>query len=64
MEYIIRVNDNDMVDSNGIKRIEEMHELIRCKDCKNYNPMNYECNARMGWFYAKPDWFCADGERR
>ena len=36
-------------------------ELVRCKDCK-YND-DGECIIKAGWFPAKPDWFCADGER-
>ena len=34
MEYIIKINDNDETDSDGGKRVEEMHRLVRCKDCR------------------------------
>ncbi len=37
-------------------------EIIRCKDCK-YND-DGECIIKAGWFPVKPEWFCADGERR
>lgn len=40
----------------------QMVELIRCKDCK-YND-DGECIIKAGWFPVKPDWYCADGERR
>lgn len=45
-------------------------ELIRCKDCKHGEPCNegdVYCNNDIGTFESpvhKPDWFCADGERR
>lgn len=44
-------------------------ELIRCKDCKHYSlpQIGYErgeCLIKAGYFPVKPDWFCADGERR
>ena len=37
-------------------------EIVRCKDCKHWDKSDF------GWFCpyhhnAKPDWFCADGER-
>ena len=39
-------------------------ELIRCKDCKHWNKEDQDCNAKVGYFPAPPDWYCADGERR
>ena len=41
---------------------DKMQELVRCKDCK-YND-DGECIIKAGWFPTKPDWFCADGERK
>ena len=38
--------------------------VVRCKNCKHWDEFGYECKAKRGWFPAKPDWFCADGERR
>ena len=71
MEYIIRVNDNDLVDSGGNKRVEEINELVRCMDCKHYKMnavypgtktiMNY-C-TKTGLIGSEPNWYCADGER-
>ena len=42
-------------------------EVVRCKDCKHlleHETGELECEIRAGWFPVKPDWFCADGERR
>ena len=65
MEYIVKINDNDLVDSGGTKRIEEISELIRCKDCMYWSKdHDHQCMIKQGWFPVKPDWFCADGERR
>lgn len=62
MEYIIKINDNDVVDADGGKRVEEMHELVRCKDCrKRYTPM---CQLYFGCPKQKDSFFCADGERK
>lgn len=43
-------------------------EIIFCKDCKFYNPMNYEtktgiCNLTMHQNFGD-NWFCAGAERR
>ena len=46
----------------------EMDELVRCKDCALSHPWNDEevqCrNRRISQVYVKPDWYCADGERK
>jgi hypothetical protein len=40
-------------------------ELVRCKDCKYWSKEHDQnCMIKQGWFPVKPDWFCADGERR
>lgn len=59
-EYIIQVDDSPTWD--GSRKVFETKELVRCKDCK-YND-DGECIIKAGWFPVKPDWFCADGERR
>ena len=43
-------------------------EIIRCKDCKFYSPMNKEtktgiCNLTMHQNFGD-DWFCAGAERK
>ena len=49
----------------------DMVEVVRCKDCKHgqYEEWdNGECTDKTvycdGYGIHKPDWFCADGERR
>ena len=37
-------------------------QVVRCKDCKFLG--EGECMIRVGWFPVKPEWFCADGERK
>lgn len=68
MEYIIKINDNDETDSDGGKRVEEMHRLVRCKDCRHCTFYDGEqladCMIKQGWVPVKPDWFCADGEMK
>lgn len=48
-------------------------EVVRCKDCKHYRATPGYCAYDRIWqenkghvwgMYCKPDWFCADGERR
>lgn len=46
----------------------EQHEIVRCKDCKFYSPMNREtktgiCNLIMHQNFGD-NWFCAGAERR
>lgn len=42
--------------------------LVRCKDCKFYNPHIRECEGFGKWFGLKNEWgdndFCSRGERR
>ena len=55
-----------------IEHLEQMPsaqpEIIRCKDCKFYSPMNREtktgiCNLIMHQNFGN-NWFCAGAERR
>lgn len=55
-----------------IEHLEQMPsaqpEIIRCKDCKFYSPMNREtktgiCNLIMHQNFGD-NWFCAGAERR
>lgn len=47
-----------------------MPEIIRCKECVHGDPCNggeIYCEKDIGTFETavhKPDWFCADGERK
>lgn len=47
--------------------------IVRCKDCKHYRATPGYCAYDRIWqenkghvwgMYCKPDWFCADGEKR
>lgn len=45
----------------------EIDELVRCKDCKwvqEYESEELQGDIKPGWFPVKPNWFCADGERK
>lgn len=55
--------------------VRTISELVRCKDCKfsgcytteeNGNIYRISCNKRNDKLneWHKPDWFCADGERK
>ena len=54
---------------NGLKALPSAQpEIIRCKDCKFYSPMNREtktgiCNLIMHQNFGD-NWFCAGAERR
>lgn len=52
-------------------------EVVRCKDCKYYdyeirqlnlddidNCEHKPSDCTLYWYKHKPDWYCADGERR
>ena len=50
-----------------VKKIAEesgMVEVVRCKDCENWDEQFHFCNIRdsYGWDY-KPDDFCSYGKR-
>lgn len=40
--------------------VESRPQIVRCKDCKYWTVGSY-CPYQYG---AKPDWYCADGEKR
>ena len=57
------------------KELSEQPQIVRCKDCRYAEPTKnmrgenrYACINRMTGidqdFTHKPDWFCADGERK
>lgn len=50
------------------ERFQSQPEIVRCKDCKYYSPMNREtktgiCKLVMHQNFGD-DWFCAGAERR
>ena len=60
-EYIYEINY-----ANGIRSFGQKEEIIRCKNCKHYNPADrrrpYDCE--MGLLACFEDSFCSRGERR
>ena len=45
------------MESNG--QLFPVRELIRCKDCANYNSLMETC---INGDYCNPDFFCGDAE--
>ena len=44
--------------------VNEMPELIRCKDCKYRNEYSY-CTLYINWHHLTGDMdYCSDGERK
>ena len=61
-EFIITCQSE--LQKDGSYKIERYRELIRCKDCRYGNvKFNGIVLCSKGGM-RKPDWFCADGERR
>lgn len=66
-------DESGMTTANEVERILDsvpsaQPEIIRCKDCKFYSPMNREtktgiCNLTMHQNFGD-NWFCAGAERR
>ena len=55
---------------DAIALLKDRQEIVRCKDCKHGEPCNdgeIYCEKDIGTIVTavhKPDWFCADGERK
>ena len=48
-----------------IKESADVVEVVRCKDCKYYDPENKNCMDEMGFARIwEPDDFCSYGERK
>lgn len=66
-EYIIKVDDTKADIMGGIPLEEPPKELVRCKDCRFGEEWGrlVGCGSMKGFGIThKPDWFCADGERK
>ena len=66
-EWIVSIADEGEI--GVIESANWMQELVRCNDCIHWDRGHAEeCNNsdsvcfHNGW--CKPDWFCADGERK
>ena len=67
-EYIVIETigmDTESVTPQVILKKEVVSELVRCKDCKfhEYYEGYHTCEWH-GFANVKPDWYCADGERK
>lgn len=64
-EYIIELSDDENTLSILVKAYN-LHELVRCKDCKHYNskPDSHGDKCDKIHWSRNDDWFCADGKRR
>ncbi|MBO5968264.1 MAG: hypothetical protein J6S14_07175 [Clostridia bacterium] len=58
-EYIVELREEE---ADELMNEHWVGELVRCKDCKYKD--DGECVIKAGWFPVKPEWFCADGERK
>ncbi len=69
-EWIVEITD-------GLPHLTNMQPLVRCRDCKHYvvahlksdytEDMRFRPSVCIKGEFAKPrkpDWFCADGERK
>lgn len=58
---------NDMIDEVDCFQPADVAPVVRCKDCKHFDPENHHCDHHMGTaapLRRKPDDFCSYGERR
>ena len=51
--------------------VDMAQEIVRCRDCKNYEPKDgtwlncrFEIDGFIQWRYAEPDGFCKWGEKK
>lgn len=69
-EYIIKIDEDKKDIMGNCPLVEKPQELVRCKDCWHGDPCNdggIHCEKDIGTIETsvhKPDWFCADGERK
>ena len=64
-EVIMRLTPGEF---ENAENAEILQELVRCKDCRYWGLTNFIIEP-TGWCGRqekprKPDWFCADGERK
>ena len=68
-----RCNELKQEAEDAIALLKEKDAVVRCKDCKHRsyemydyygNPNNKVYVCQIHDLAKKPDWFCADGERR
>ena len=67
IEYIVPIDDlKAIVEGRDIEH--DLKILVRCKDCKYWNPHIKECEGIVNWFGLANEWsengFCFKGERK
>lgn len=60
MKEVIIKYFGDKIESHEI--VEEVGELIRCKDCTKYK--HWECPIEQTGYSPKEDGYCFDAERK
>ena len=63
-DYIVELREKE---ADELMNDHWVGELVRCKDCKYGEPWGVliGCGTAKGFGIThKPDWFCADGERK
>ena len=81
VEFIQRIKYAEIPDEKGEMQVyaipetvENIQELVRCKDCKHreackngrgeHGVMCYNSHSASHSWVHEPDWFCADGEEK
>ena len=67
-EHMVPISSNYFDAFDMAAEALKQPEIVRCKDCKFYSPMNREtktgiCNLTLHQNFGD-DWFCAGAERR
>ena len=64
-EYIYRSNGEPLTNERGEISLALAGEIVRCRDCKEYNPELYQhISCELFARYVEPNGFCAWGERK
>ena len=62
-EYIITAFDSAEIITLRPFHIDEVPELIRCRNCKHYDSFSQECRDGIDGIIT-PGFYCANGERK
>lgn len=64
---VLRISKYLSTDFVEYRKYVDWEPLVRCKDCKYYDPEDKKCDCGHGILWQLPrhdNWFCADGKRR
>lgn len=51
--------------SDALELLKSQPQIVRCKDCKYYNPISGECyRHHFVVYFSNGNWYCADGEHK